>query len=112
MPQSYIRPRVEVFTEYSLLSASYRFWLGVTGVKGVQSVAQPLVMSEVEEGREVKPTFELDPTRTQELFNQLWNAGFRPKDGTGSVGQLQATEDHLNDMRKIVFFNMGIKDAD
>jgi hypothetical protein len=35
----------------------------------------------------------------QQLMEQLWNAGVRPAAAMGSVGQLQATEKHLEDLR-------------
>jgi hypothetical protein len=36
-------------------------------------------------------------------MDDLWEAGIRPTEGTGSAGALKATQDHLTDMRKIVF---------
>jgi len=35
-------------------------------------------------------------------MDDLWNAGIRPTEGTGSAGSLRATEEHLDDMRRIV----------
>jgi hypothetical protein len=35
----------------------------------------------------------------QQLMDQLWSAGVRPAAAMGSVGQLQATEKHLEDLR-------------
>lgn len=35
----------------------------------------------------------------QTLMDDLWNAGLRPTEGTGSAGSLRATEKHLEDMR-------------
>jgi len=51
----------------------------------------------------VKPTFSLSDRKAQELFNELWNLGFRPVDGTGNGGHLEALKYHLEDMRKLVF---------
>lgn len=39
----------------------------------------------------------------QLLMNDLWQCGIRPTDGTGSTGQLKATEKHLEDMRRLTF---------
>lgn len=39
----------------------------------------------------------------QQLMDELWRAGFRPSEGTGSAGQLAATQAHLKDMQKLVF---------
>ena len=48
------------------------------------------------------PTFRLKPPQVQLLMDQLWTAGFRPSEGTGSAGALAATQKHLSDVRKIV----------
>ena len=58
----------------------------------------------------VEPTFRLGNEEAQDLLNDLWNAGFRPNCGTGNAGQLQATEKHLDDMRKIAFSNLDIEE--
>jgi len=50
-----------------------------------------------------EPLFSLTPSETQELMDNLWQLGFRPSEGTGSAGALKATQDHLEDMRKLVF---------
>jgi hypothetical protein len=56
-----------------------------------------------DEGILINPTFTIDHDAAQQLLNELWHLGFRPADGTGSAGQLQATEKHLEDMRQMVF---------
>lgn len=43
----------------------------------------------------------LEPSNAQELMDDLWAAGIRPSEGTGSAGSLKATEYHLDDMRNI-----------
>jgi len=42
-------------------------------------------------------------------MDDLWAAGVRPTEGTGSAGSLSATEKHLSDMRIIAFNQLGIK---
>lgn len=49
------------------------------------------------------PTFSLEPEAAQQLMDELWHAGIRPTEGTGSAGSLAATERHLSDMRALVF---------
>jgi hypothetical protein len=39
----------------------------------------------------------------QGLMDELWRAGLRPTEGTGSAGSLAATERHLSDMQRIAF---------
>lgn len=52
-------------------------------------------------------TFAMQHRAAQALLECLWAAGLRPKD-VGSVGQLQATERHLEDMRRIAFKHLGV----
>jgi hypothetical protein len=44
----------------------------------------------------------------QELSNDLWNSDIIPLQSVGSSGQLKATQDHVNDLRKIAFKQLGI----
>ena len=39
----------------------------------------------------------------QQLMNELWRVGMRPRDGAGSLAQVEATKAHLEDMRRLVF---------
>jgi hypothetical protein len=57
----------------------------------------------------VAPCAILSEEALQELFNQLWKEGFRPKDGTGNSGHLEAINRHLEDMRTLVFKTKGTK---
>lgn len=45
----------------------------------------------------------LSQNSAQELMDELWHCGLRPSEGTGSAGQLSATQKHLEDMRTLVF---------
>jgi hypothetical protein len=56
-----------------------------------------------------QPTFTLNKDEAQTLIDDLWNAGIRPTEGTGSAGSLRATEKHLDDMRKITFNKLNIE---
>lgn len=47
------------------------------------------------------PSFTLGRQEAQVLMDDLWQAGLRPSEGTGSAGALKATQDHLKDMRTI-----------
>ena len=49
----------------------------------------------------VEPTMRLTQKQAQKLMDSMWQSGLRPSDGTGSAGQLAATEKHLDDMRDI-----------
>jgi len=46
------------------------------------------------------PTFRLSPIEGQSLIDELWCAGLRPTEGTGSAGSLAATQLHLKDLQE------------
>lgn len=74
-----------------------------------QSVAVPLpvvfkVMPRDEGAYEpIQPLLRLDPEGAQRLMDELFAAGIRPSEGSGSAGQLAAVKSHLADMRALVF---------
>jgi hypothetical protein len=65
-------------------------------------VAEPLVMKAMTVCVS-DPTFTLDKDKAQTLMDDLWQAGLRPTEGSGSAGALAATQRHLEDMRTLVF---------
>ena len=52
-------------------------------------------------GVEPPALFSIQPEEAQALADALWDAGIRPVQGNGSVGQLAATERHLSEMSRI-----------
>ena len=50
---------------------------------------------------EWEPTMTLRAEECQQLCDALFDTGFKPSSGHGSVGQLDAVTKHLNDMRQI-----------
>jgi hypothetical protein len=76
-------------------------------------LAQPLQMVEGTADDCYKPTpkiCELTGEAAQQLMDDIWECGLRPSEGTGSAGSLAATQRHLDDMRKIVFHKLNIKE--
>lgn len=71
------------------------------GSTGMQAL--PVVLEKIKQGENLKPFASLTAMTMQSLFNQLWMSGFRPKDGTGNGGHIEALKYHLEDMRKLVF---------
>lgn len=55
------------------------------------------------DGARREPSLELTMQAAQALMDDLWNAGLRPTEGTGSAGSLAATERHLKDMQRLAF---------
>ncbi len=47
------------------------------------------------------PAMILSVQSAQNLMDELWHAGLRPSEGSGSAGSLAATQRHLGDMRAI-----------
>lgn len=79
-------------------------WFYERRVGGGISVSSNLVMENVEEGMPIhSEPIRLKNIEAQELMDQLWQAGLRPSEGSGSAGSLAATERHLADMRTLVF---------
>ena len=72
------------------------------GFRNVEDVAQSIVMTKQKTGTIVEPVAYLSPQEGQVLMDDLWHAGLRPSEGSGSAGSLAATERHLADMRKLV----------
>ena len=57
------------------------------------------------------PSFNLRQKEAQMLFDDLWQAGFRPSDGYKGPEAFEAQGSHLDDMRKIVFKKLRIDDG-
>ena len=67
-------------------------------------VVRDLEFDEHEPGTKMlAPLFNLTQKEAQSLMDNLWLCGLRPSEGTGSAGSLKATQNHLEDMRKIAF---------
>jgi len=50
-----------------------------------------------------EPSLRLRLDEAQQLIDELWRAGLRPTEGSGSAGAMAAVERHLEDMRTLVF---------
>lgn len=74
--------------------------------EGRIAVAESVTMralEPIEEGQTQDPAMLINPEDAQQWMDELWRAGIRPSDGSGSTGQLAATQAHLDDMRRLVF---------
>jgi hypothetical protein len=45
----------------------------------------------------------------QQLMNELWRCGVRPKDGSGALAHVEAQQAHMKDLRAIAFHALKIK---
>lgn len=62
----------------------------------------------VEKGGLIPAAVHLSDDMAQQLMNSLWECGIRPAGSVGSVGQLAATEKHLEDMRALAFSKLNV----
>lgn len=79
-----------------------------TQPNGNTAVAAPLTMVVSNQDEWAPPTTAITKDAAQVLMDDLWRAGLRPSEGSGSAGSLRATEKHLNDLRKIVSKKLGV----
>jgi len=77
--------------------------IGAEARDGKIAVMQPAEFLVTEEPIETRPAFRFTRDDAQRFMDELWNVGIRPSEGTGSAGQLAATQAHLRDMQKLVF---------
>jgi hypothetical protein len=70
--------------------------------------AQPLVFQAVEYAETLSPFVEIENRHAQQLMDDLWDAGIRPSEGTGSAGTLAATQQHLADIKTVAFHALKI----
>lgn len=76
---------------------------------GTQGIAKIIEFEKITKGHQtIDPSLVLNQNAAQTLMDDLWNCGIRPTEKVGTVGQLQATEKHLQDMQKIAFNRLSI----
>jgi hypothetical protein len=78
---------------------------------GVKTMARPaqIIFEDTEPGVWHEPCLSFSPEAAQRLMNQLWQSGLRPNNGEGSVANVEALKQHLNDMRAIVASRLEVK---
>ncbi len=76
---------------------------------GGEFVAEKLSMKSHEHFNYAPPFCRLTNAEAQILIDDLWLAGLRPSEGSGSAGSLKATQGHLADLKTILFHKLGIK---
>ena len=102
---------MNIFVRKTDFSHSLRVF--ITEVRGdARHVAEPLKMRPIEDGVACDETLSIGITAAQQLIDELWVCGLRPSEGTGSAGALAATQKHLEDMRTMVFCQLGVNKGD
>ncbi|HPR89724.1 MAG TPA: hypothetical protein PL181_17060 [bacterium] len=69
--------------------------------------AMPLEYQKFDRSAMIAPFVSVSISEAQQLMDELWRCGLRPSEGSGSAGMMKATQDHLNDMRKIAFMSLN-----
>lgn len=54
------------------------------------------------------PLLQTTASETQQLMDELWRAGFRPRNTESAAGELAAAQRHLADMRALVAGSLGV----
>lgn len=76
---------------------------------GDRFAAGTLTFTELEPDHYMEPSVALRIPEAQLLMDELWRCGLRPTEGKGSAGSLAATENHLQDLRTLLFHTLDIK---
>jgi hypothetical protein len=63
----------------------------------------------IAESCELKPLLVIRKDHAQVLMDDLWNAGIRPTEGSGSAGAMRMAERHIQDLRAVAFKLLGIE---
>lgn len=93
---------LRIFVERPMWGRDLRFVL--FGCNGDGTVVTDYTIQKLED-RAIPHTAEkaLTPLHAQQLMDQLWACGIRPSSGDGNVGAMAAVQEHLKDLRKLVF---------
>lgn len=93
------RSGLRMIAQRSEYSFGYEFFLFDDYSKKRLS-CEPVVISEVADGKRAVPLLRIDEEHIQELFDSLYRAGLRPskQDDTSSVVKAQTA--HIEDLRK------------
>lgn len=80
----------------------FELWWIINGAE-----VKTLTLEDKPEGMMGSPCIEM-PTRKakpmfQSMIDGLWDAGFRPSNHRDFTNELEATKEHLEDMRKLTF---------
>ncbi len=74
-------------------------------------VGQPteIMMIQSDPGTLMQPTLSVHPEEAQQIMNELWRIGIRPKNGAGAIAHTESLQSHLEDLRTIAFHALKIK---
>ena len=107
-----MNPKLPIWrAEESIYLRRVQFLVTQEGPQG-RAVGQPtdIMMSfGHDETCVMEPTLSIHLDEAQQIINELWRLGFRPKDGSGALAHTDAISAHLADMRTIAFNRLKIE---
>lgn len=77
--------------------------------QGGHYAAGKLEMKQRNRGELIPSFLTINKSEAQILMDDLWSAGLRPSEGSSSAGAMKAVQNHLEDMKKILFHKLEIK---
>lgn len=99
---------------YNIATDRIEFWFYEETVNGERRVVMPvgdLVVTRVDPGIAVEPTFWLPAYSAkgllESLASEIRDIGVKPKDESHLAGHIEATERHLEDVRK--WFDLALR---
>ena len=99
-----MKNETRIEAEYSPMHCKIRIFgaLGASVKGGVHAIVG-LETALVEEGNSFDPFLELEQGEARHLLESLWRAGVRSSEITSTLGEINATKNHLKDMQRLVF---------
>lgn len=99
---------VKVRLHRDIYNGVLNFLIANIDFNGKRTALGKLTMQSIDTNKTygTEPTFSLTEENAQSLFQMLWDEGFRPSNGAGHAGHIEAVTYHLEDMRKLVFNNI------
>lgn len=110
-----MKNEIRIEAEHSLMHQKVRLF-GMVKSDSLSSsvdsrrVFKPLEATALEKGDEgmpFEPFLELDLQEARHLLESLWRAGVRSPEITSTLGEINATQNHLKDMQRLVFDKKG-----
>lgn len=102
--------RLETSLHYSPYGGRYEFRVFN---RASRAFAKPIAFeTDIDEGAYIEPTISFSQEEVQAMFDELCRAGFKPSRQENAVAALDATKEHLSDMREIAFSalrNLGVE---
>lgn len=99
-----MKNEIRIEAEYSPMQQKIKLF-GMLG-SAVKESGHAIVGLEtvlVEDGDSFDPFLELEQGEAQHLLESLWKAGVRSPEITSTLGEINATKNHLKDLQRLMF---------